>query len=158
MYKKNSTWERIGRGHTDEFSHWELFAGEEIYKRILELRRQLEDHKWGARLNQGDGDLIFGMIKDLEAVANSLYLARKELVKAQKQEPPAEKILKDLLMHYRPTFFYRTNKVGNECSFCEAIFTNSGIGTKEWSDTGNHEDGCPLPGALKWLEEMNEQD
>lgn len=157
MYEKeDSTWERIGRGHFDDCSHWELFADEEIYKRLLHLRQILKDHRWGAKLNQGDGGLIVGMIKDLEAVANSLYLARKELVEAQEgaqeQEPPAEKILKDLLRCYHSAHYYTISKTGHEYSFCLAMMN----GLSEKKDPKFHNSGCPLPEALKWLEEQND--
>lgn len=75
-------WERIGRGYANEFSHWELFAEEKTYWRLLKIRRQMAEHRWG-KMRKGDSSLICDTIKDLEAVANSLYLARQELIEAE---------------------------------------------------------------------------
>lgn len=73
-------------------------------------------------------------------IKEELYLERIKVL---------EDMLKDLLNTYQLERFYTGNQVHRQCSFCK---------WKMEDETGTHHLDCPLPGAMKWLEEMNDND
>jgi hypothetical protein len=65
-----------------------------------------------------------------------------------------ENMLKELLTSYRAAWFYRSVIPGYQCSFCGAIM--NGGKTPTSSDSDSHKEDCPLPGALKWINSLED--